>query len=108
MSGIKDTTGVRKISIANRVIKIAAINKSKDCPKKSGMAIKPSKAIGAPVAIKGFLRPQRVHMRSEYAPTNGSINNAAMLSRVIMKPVKLALMPKPVTPAVVLKSGRPA
>ncbi len=102
ISPMKDITGVRKRSMAKRVRKIAPIKNTKELPTKMGIDTKPINAIGAPMMINGFLLPIFVHIRSDMAPIHGKMSNAAILSKVIIKPVQLADIPNPVTPAVVL------
>ena len=52
-----------------------------------------SAPIGAPIKMNGIRRPIGVRRRSDQAPTGGWMNRAAMLSRVMKKPISPADKP---------------
>jgi hypothetical protein len=59
------------------------------------MGIKPKARapMGAPTKMNGIRRPIGVRRRSDQAPTGGWMNKAAMLSKVMKKPIKAGSRP---------------
>ena len=86
MSGMSATTGVRHSAMLSSKVLVQATNSGRtDC---SGMRPKARAPKGAPIRMKGMRRPMGVRSRSDQAPMGGWMNNAAMLSRVMKKPIQ--------------------
>lgn len=64
----------------------------------AGIRTKATMAMGASVRMKGIRRPKRVQVRSDHTPIMGRRKKAAMLSSVMITPVKPAPRPNPTSP----------
>ncbi len=85
-SGINATTGVRQSAILSNNVLVQATNTGRTAA--NGMMPNISAPIGAPIRMNGIRRPIGVRSLSDQAPTGGWISKAAMLSRVIKKPIQ--------------------
>ena len=85
MSGINATTGVRHSAALSRVVLVHATNRG--MIDATGINPNASAVSGAPIIMNGMRRPSGVRKRSDHAPTGGWMNNAAMLSSVMKKPM---------------------
>ncbi len=92
MSGMSATTGVRQKAMLSKSVLVQATNSgSTDA---SGISPKTSAPMGAPIRMNGIRRPIGVRRRSDHAPTGGWMKSAAILSRVMKKPIKIGERPK--------------
>src|SRR4051794_37577503 len=89
MSGMSATTGVRHIAMLSSRVLVQATNTGRAAA--MGIIEKATAAIGAPIRIKGMRLPMGVRSRSDHAPTGGWMKKAAMLSRVMKKPIQAGL-----------------
>ena len=87
-SGINATTGVRHSAMLSSSELVQATNRGNTAA--IGMSPNAMAEIGAPIRMNGIRRPIGVRKRSDQAPTGGWINNAAILSRVMKKPINPA------------------
>ncbi len=85
ISGMSATTGVRHNAALNSSVLVHATNNGRIAA--TGINPNAMAVIGAPIRMNGIRLPSGVRNRSDHAPTGGWINNAAMLSSVIKKPI---------------------
>src|SRR5512138_3173808 len=87
-SGMRATTGVRHNAALKSSVLVHATNNGRI--EATGMKPNARAVIGAPMRMNGSRLPMGVRNRSDQAPTGGWMNNAAMLSSVMKKPMKAA------------------
>ena len=85
------TTGVRQKAMLSRSVLVQATNSGRT--EAIGINPKTSAPIGAPIRMNGIRRPMGVRRRSDHAPTGGWMKSAAMLSRVMKKPIRIGERP---------------